>query len=64
MRIAKLRSSVDAFLKIHGSHAKVDHITIMEINTVRPFLPHALDQLFRLRQVGWERVVFKPGVYS
>lgn len=51
MRNAKLRSSVDAFLKIGGSHAKVDHLTLMEINTVRPFLPHALDQLFRLRQV-------------
>jgi GINS complex subunit 2 len=51
MRIAKLRSSVDAFLKIGGSLAKVDHLTLMEINTVRPFLPHALDQLFRLRQV-------------
>lgn len=51
MRIAKLRSSVDAFLKIGGSLAKVDHLTPMEINTVRPFLPHALDQLFRLRQV-------------
>jgi len=52
MRIAKLRSSVDAFLKIGGSLAKVDHLTLMEINTVRPFLPHALDQLFRLRQVN------------
>jgi GINS complex subunit 2 len=51
MRIAKLRSSVDAFLKIGGSLAKVDHLTLMEINTVRPFLPHALDQLFRLQQV-------------
>lgn len=51
MRIAKLRSSVDAFLKIGGAVAKVDHLTLMEINTVRPFLPHALDQLFRLRQV-------------
>ena len=51
MRIAKLRSSVDAFLKSGGSHAKLDHLTLMEINTVRPFLPHALDQLFRLRQV-------------
>jgi len=50
MRIAKLRSSVDAFLKSGGSHAKLDHLTLMEINTVRPFLPHALDQLFRLRQ--------------
>lgn len=52
MRIAKLRSSIDAFLKSGGSHAKLDHLTLMEINTVRPFLPHALDQLFRLRQVS------------
>jgi len=58
MRIAKLRSSVDAFLKSGGSHAKLDHLTLMEINTVRPFLPHAMDQLFRLRQVHFNLLFF------
>lgn len=52
MRIAKLRSSVDAFLKSGGTHAELNHLTLMEINTVRPFLPHALDQLFRFRQAS------------
>ena len=51
MRIAKLRSSVDVFLKGGHAHAQLDHLTLMEINTVRPFLPHALDQIFRLKQV-------------
>lgn len=51
MRIAKLRSSVDACLKASETHAKVDNLTLMEINTIRPFLPHALDQLARLQQV-------------
>jgi hypothetical protein len=44
MRISKLRSSDDAFPKIGGSFAEVDHLTlIMEINAG----PHTLDQLFR-----------------
>ncbi|XP_026470032.1 probable DNA replication complex GINS protein PSF2 [Ctenocephalides felis] len=51
IRMAKLRTSMDAFIREGGSYAKLDHLTAMEINSVRPLLPHALDQLFRLQMV-------------
>lgn len=51
MRMSKLRSSVDAFIKTGGSHAKLDHLTAMEINSIRPLLPHALDELYKLQKV-------------
>ncbi|CAL4076823.1 unnamed protein product [Meganyctiphanes norvegica] len=47
LRIAKLRSSVARFIKSEGTHAKLDHLTLLEVNSVRPFLPHALDHLHR-----------------
>ncbi|KAF0313543.1 DNA replication complex GINS protein PSF2 [Amphibalanus amphitrite] len=50
IRVAKLRSSVDAFLKSNSSYAKLDHLTLLELNTVRPFLNHSLDQLYRLKK--------------
>ncbi|PSN39966.1 DNA replication complex GINS protein PSF2 [Blattella germanica] len=49
IRMSKLRSSVDAFIKAGGSHAKLDHLTAMEINSIRPLLPHALDELHKLQ---------------
>lgn len=52
IRMAKLRTSMDAFIREGGSYAKLDHLTAMEINSVRPLLPHALDQLFRLQMVS------------
>lgn len=48
-RLAKLRTSVDTFIKHGGAHAKLDNLTRMEISAVRPLLPHALDFLNRLR---------------
>jgi len=51
MRMSKLRSSVDAFIKTGGSYAKLDHLTAMEINSIRPLLPHALDELSKLQKV-------------
>lgn len=50
-RLAKFRTSIDRFIKEGGMHAKVDNLTTMEINSVRPILPHALDLLNRLRGV-------------
>ncbi|XP_066970463.1 DNA replication complex GINS protein PSF2 [Macrobrachium rosenbergii] len=47
LRIAKLRSSVAEFIQSEGTRAKLDHLTLIEINTVRPFLPHSLDHLYR-----------------
>ncbi|XP_015603178.1 probable DNA replication complex GINS protein PSF2 [Cephus cinctus] len=52
IRMSKLRTSINAFLKSEGTHAKLDHLTAMEINNVRPLLPHALDQMVRLQQIG------------
>ncbi|XP_071446471.1 probable DNA replication complex GINS protein PSF2 [Hetaerina americana] len=50
MRMSKLRASVDLFIKSGGTNARLDHLTLMELNSVRPLLPHALDQLQRLRR--------------
>ncbi|XP_005107947.1 DNA replication complex GINS protein PSF2 [Aplysia californica] len=49
LRIAKLRSSVDLFVKSEASHAKLNFLTVMEINTVRQFLTKALDHMHQLR---------------
>ncbi|CAN8016375.1 unnamed protein product [Ixodes persulcatus] len=55
IRLAKLRSSVDAFVKSDEVHARIDHLTVMEINTVRRLLSAALCHLNRLRQFGFCR---------
>ncbi|XP_017882488.1 probable DNA replication complex GINS protein PSF2 [Ceratina calcarata] len=52
IRMSKLRTSIDAFLKSEGLHAKLNHLTAMEINSVRPLLPHALDQVLRIQSGG------------
>ncbi|XP_062566891.1 DNA replication complex GINS protein PSF2-like [Saccostrea cucullata] len=49
LRIAKLRSSIDTFVKSDATHAKLNFLTLMELNTVRPFLTKALDQMHVLR---------------
>ncbi|XP_060607867.1 DNA replication complex GINS protein PSF2-like isoform X2 [Ruditapes philippinarum] len=49
LRIAKLRSSIDTFVKSDATHAKLNHLTLMELNTVRPFLTKSLDHLNMLR---------------
>lgn len=50
--MSKLRTSVDAFVKSEGVHARLDHLTAMEINSIRPLLPHALDQMLRIQSVN------------
>ncbi|EZA53178.1 hypothetical protein DMN91_004907 [Ooceraea biroi] len=52
IRMSKLRTSVDAFVKSEGVHAKLDHLTAMEINNIRPLLPHALDQILRIQSAN------------
>ena len=49
--MSKLRTSIDAFLKSNRSNARLDHLTAMEINSARPLLPHALDQMLRIQMV-------------
>ncbi|KAG0723587.1 putative DNA replication complex GINS protein PSF2 [Chionoecetes opilio] len=48
LRMSKLQSSVANFIVSGGSYAKLDQLTLMEINSIRPLLPHSLDQLHRL----------------
>ena len=48
LRIAKLRSSVAEFVRQSGRHATLHHLTPMELHTIQPLLPAALDQLHRL----------------
>nr|CAD7444649.1 unnamed protein product [Timema bartmani] len=50
MRMSKLRTSVDAFIRSGSTHARLDHLTQMELCSVRPLLPDALDQLHRLQK--------------
>nr|XP_009681230.1 PREDICTED: DNA replication complex GINS protein PSF2 [Struthio camelus australis] len=48
-RIAKLRLSADSFVKQQEAHAKLDNLTLMEINTIGTFLTQALDHMYKLR---------------
>lgn len=49
LRVAKLRQSIDRFVKDQETHARLDNLSLMEINTIRPFLTQALDQMHGLR---------------
>lgn len=48
IRAAKLRTSMDDFIKGEGTYAKLDNLTIFEIHSVRPLLPYSLDLIDRL----------------
>ncbi|XP_031779005.1 probable DNA replication complex GINS protein PSF2 [Nasonia vitripennis] len=52
LRMAKLRSSVIGFVKNEGTYAKLDHLTAMEINSIRSLLPDALDIMLHMEQAG------------
>ncbi|KAI4476550.1 hypothetical protein M0802_001910 [Mischocyttarus mexicanus] len=52
LRMSKLRTSVDSFIKSDSTHARLDHLTMMEINSIRPLLPHTLDQVLRIQSSG------------
>lgn len=49
LRIAKLRSSIDLFIRSEATQAKLNYLTLLELNTVRPILPKSLDYLRQLR---------------
>lgn len=56
-RMAKLRSSMDSMIRNSSMYAAVDNLTLMEINSIRPILPHALNQLYRMKMVSlWRRM--------
>jgi len=54
LRIAKLRSSVDLFVKEGRVQASLNHLTPMEINSVRPIFPDTLDALMTLHEVRYK----------
>ncbi|XP_055918949.1 probable DNA replication complex GINS protein PSF2 [Eupeodes corollae] len=52
IRESKLRTSIDAFIKGEGTYAKLDNLTLFEIHSVRPILPHALDHIARYQRTA------------
>ena len=48
IRAAKLRTSMDDFMKGDGTYAKLDNLTVFVIHSVRPLLPYSLDLIDRL----------------
>ncbi|GAU91174.1 hypothetical protein RvY_03482 [Ramazzottius varieornatus] len=55
LRLAKLRASVDAFIKGSNVYAKVDNITEVELCSLRNLLTRGVDQLDMLRSAGTYR---------
>ncbi|XP_063531806.1 probable DNA replication complex GINS protein PSF2 [Cydia strobilella] len=51
IRMSKLRTSMDALMKAGGSYGRLDHLTMMEINSVKPLLPEAMDELHRIQMM-------------
>ncbi|XP_026489951.1 probable DNA replication complex GINS protein PSF2 [Vanessa tameamea] len=51
IRMSKLRTSMDALMKSGGSYGRLDHLTMMEINSVKPLLPQAMDELHRIKMM-------------
>lgn len=51
MRTAKLRTVMDGIIKGDGDYAKLDNLTMLEVHTVRPLLPHIVDLIDRLKEV-------------
>ncbi|XP_028407964.1 DNA replication complex GINS protein PSF2-like [Dendronephthya gigantea] len=49
IRMAKLRKSINIMVQEKETHARLDNLTEMEINTIRPFLTSALDHMHLLR---------------
>lgn len=49
IRMAKLKKSINIMVNQKETHARLDNLTQMEINTIRPFLTKALDHMHSLR---------------
>jgi hypothetical protein len=46
------RKSVDAFIQSGLAHAKLDHLQLIELNSVRPLLPHTMDRILELEKAN------------
>ncbi|CAB4031175.1 DNA replication complex GINS PSF2-like [Paramuricea clavata] len=49
IRMAKLRKSINIMMQEKETHARLDNLTHLEINSIRPFLTSALDRMHILR---------------
>jgi len=53
-RQAKLRKVVDSFVLSGSLRATLNNVQLIELNSIRPLLPHTLDQILRLEMGGLE----------
>uniref|UniRef100_A0A182QKS7 DNA replication complex GINS protein PSF2 n=1 Tax=Anopheles farauti TaxID=69004 RepID=A0A182QKS7_9DIPT len=59
VRCAKLRTTVENFITSEAFHTvNLENVTVLELHTVQPMLPHAMDLLTRLEQA---RKTARPG---
>lgn len=49
IRMAKLRTAVDYIVSGEDEYSRLDNLTMMETQSVRPILPHTMDFLDRLK---------------
>jgi len=54
IRQSKLRKVVDSFVLSGSLRATLNNVQLIELNSVRPLLPHTLDQILRLEMAGLE----------
>lgn len=52
IRTAKLRTSINAFMSAGKASATLTHLTLIEINSVRPIFSEALTQIHRINKAG------------
>ncbi|XP_050078548.1 probable DNA replication complex GINS protein PSF2 [Anopheles maculipalpis] len=51
VRCAKLRTTVENFIKSEESHTvNLENVTVLELHTIQPLLPHVMDFLGRIEQ--------------
>lgn len=56
LRMAKLKKSMDEMIKEKATNARLDNLSMMEINVIRPLLTNALDQSYRLQSLQEEQL--------
>ncbi|CAB3221295.1 unnamed protein product [Arctia plantaginis] len=56
IRMSKLRTSMDALMKSGGGYGRLDHLTMMEINSAKPLLPSAMDYLLQIQMKAQKKV--------
>lgn len=59
IRMSKLRTSMDALMKSGGGYGRLDHLTMMEINSAKPLLPSAMDYLLQIQMVRFYLLLHK-----